>query len=43
LQRRSLRLATLMEPLLIIFMGGVVLVIVLSVMLPLIQLNQLVR
>lgn len=42
-QRRSLRLASLMEPLLIIVMGGVVMTIVLSVMLPLIQLNQLVR
>ncbi len=42
-QRRALRLATLLEPLLIVAMGLVVLLIVLSVMLPIIQLNQLVR
>lgn len=42
-QRRALRLATLLEPLLIVVMGLVVLLIVLSVMLPIIQLNQLVR
>ncbi len=42
-QRRTLRLATLLEPALILAMGAVVLLIVLSVMLPIIQLNQLVR
>ncbi|NIC42240.1 type II secretion system inner membrane protein GspF [Aquabacterium sp. A08] len=42
-QRRALRLATLLEPLLIVAMGVVVLLIVLAVMLPIIQLNQLVR
>ena len=42
-QRRTLRLATLLEPALIIAMGAIVLLIVLSVMLPIIQLNQLVR
>ncbi|MEW6693878.1 MAG: type II secretion system inner membrane protein GspF [Pseudomonadota bacterium] len=42
-QRRTLRLATLLEPALIVAMGIVVLLIVLSVMLPIIQLNQLVR
>lgn len=42
-QRRALRLATLLEPLLIVAMGLVVLLIVLSVMLPIIQLNQLVQ
>jgi general secretion pathway protein F len=42
-QRRALRLATLLEPALIIAMGVIVLLIVLAVMLPIIQLNQLVR
>jgi general secretion pathway protein F len=42
-QRRALRLATWLEPLLIATMGGVVLLIVLSVMLPIIELNQLVK
>ncbi|NIC39463.1 type II secretion system protein GspF, partial [Aquabacterium sp. A08] len=42
-QRRALRLATLLEPLLIVAMGVVVLLIVLAVMLPIIQLNQLVK
>jgi len=42
-QRRALRLATVLEPLLIIAMGLVVLLIVLAVMLPIIELNQLVR
>ncbi|WP_334135025.1 type II secretion system F family protein, partial [Tepidimonas sp.] len=42
-QRRTLRLATLLEPALILAMGALVLLIVLSVMLPIIQLNQLIR
>jgi general secretion pathway protein F len=42
-QRRALQLVTILEPLLIVAMGGVVMVIVLSVMLPIIQLNQWVR
>lgn len=42
-QRRALRLATVLEPLLIVAMGLVVMVIVLAVLLPIIQLNQLVR
>ena len=42
-QRRSMRLATILEPLLIVVMGLVVMLIVLAVMLPIIQLNQLVR
>ncbi len=42
-QRRALRLATILEPALIVVMGAVVLLIVLAVLLPIIQLNQLVR
>jgi general secretion pathway protein F len=42
-QRRALRLATVLEPLLIVALGLVVMVIVLAVLLPIIQLNQLVR
>ncbi len=42
-QRRALQLATLLEPLLIVGMGLVVMLIVLAVLLPIIQLNQMVR
>ena len=42
-QRRAMQLATLLEPLLIVFMGLVVMLIVLAVLLPIIQMNQLVR
>lgn len=42
-QRRAMRLATLLEPLLIVVMGLVVMLIVLAVLLPIIELNQLVR
>jgi general secretion pathway protein F len=42
-QRRALQLATLLEPLLIVAMGVIVMLIVLAVLLPIIQLNQLVK
>ena len=42
-QRRALALATILEPLLIVGMGGVVMLIVLAVLLPIIQLQSWVR
>jgi general secretion pathway protein F len=42
-QRRSLQLATILEPMLIVAMGIIVMLIVLAVLLPIIQLNQLVK
>ncbi len=42
-QRRAFALATLLEPLLIVAMGGVVMLIVLSVLMPIIQLNSFVK
>ena len=42
-QRRSMQMATILEPLLIVVMGVVVMLIVLAVLLPIIQLNQWVR
>jgi general secretion pathway protein F len=42
-QRRAIALATILEPLLIVAMGVVVMLIVLAVLMPIIQLNQLVK
>ena len=42
-QRRSLQLATIAEPLLIVGMGLVVMLIVLAVLMPIIELNQFVK
>ncbi len=42
-QRRAFTLVTLLEPLLILVMGVIVLLIVLAVMLPIIQMNNLVK
>lgn len=43
LERRSSYLTSLLEPILILIMGGIVLIIVLSVMLPIIELNNLIQ
>lgn len=42
-ERRALAMTGILEPLLILLMGGVVLLIVLAVLLPIIEINQLVR
>jgi len=43
LERRALTIAGLLEPVLILAMGLVVLLIVLAVLMPIIEINQLVR
>ena len=43
LERRALTMAGLLEPVLILAMGVVVLLIVLAVLMPIIEINQLVR
>ena len=42
-ERRAITLTSILEPMLILIMGGVVLLIVLAVLLPIIEINQLVR
>lgn len=42
-ERRTLAMTTLLEPILILVMGGIVLLIVLAVLLPIIEINQLVK
>lgn len=43
LERRTAVLLTLVEPVMIVLMGGIVLLIVLAILLPIIEINQLVR
>ncbi|HWK71449.1 MAG TPA: type II secretion system inner membrane protein GspF [Burkholderiaceae bacterium] len=43
LERRAMTMTAVLEPLMILIMGGIVLVIVLAVMLPIIEINQLVQ
>ena len=43
LERRAMAMTAMLEPLMILIMGGIVLVIVLAVMMPIIEINQLVQ
>jgi general secretion pathway protein F len=43
LERRAMRLTTMLEPLMILAMGGVVMLIVLAVLMPIMEINQMVR
>ncbi len=42
-ERKTLTMTTLLEPILILVTGGIVLMIVLAVLLPIIEINQLVK
>lgn len=43
LERRAMTMTALLEPLMILIMGGIVLVIVLAVMMPIIEINQMIH
>jgi len=43
LERRAMAMTALLEPLMILIMGGIVLVIVLAVMMPIIEINQMIQ
>ncbi len=43
LERRATTLTALLEPLMILIMGGIVLLIVLAVMMPIIEINQMIQ
>jgi general secretion pathway protein F len=43
LERRLAVFLTLLEPVMVLLLGGMVLLIVLAILLPIIQINQLVR
>ena len=43
LERRAMAMTAMLEPLMILIMGGVVLLIVLAVMMPIIEINQMVQ
>ncbi|GAB1848515.1 hypothetical protein MyNCGM683_33860 [Achromobacter xylosoxidans] len=42
IERRAMAMTAMLEPLMILIMGGVVLTIVLAVMLPIMEINQMV-
>lgn len=43
LERRAMTMTALLEPLMILIMGGIVMMIVLAVMMPIIEINQMIR